>query len=153
MISTVLILLFCLCGISMNGLAQDTSEKVDWHHSIYRDDNNYQLVFDAFLLETDWHFWDVNLESDFLIPTQFIIQDSSDYVFNTELLVDGKTATIHDPDFGELKYYESDMRFTINFSPKNDNIDKIVVSIIYQACNKTLCQPPQKLNFEIFLNK
>lgn len=146
----VLFSIFLVSKIQITTHAQDFPDKtVDWHFDIDKKDEIYTLKINAELLEPDWHFWTIDLKSEFLIPTKIILNDSASYEFIQNLQVKGDKVQLDDEIFGNIEYYKSDTEFTQNFKLKNSQRHEISGSVTFQSCNNNMCKPPEIIKFSI----
>lgn len=151
----VILLLNILFSLTLTPLfAQSVpKETMDWQFEIKKDSqvqNNYHFIINGKPLFTDWHIWVLDMTSEFLIPTQIVIESNDKIAWHDSTQVVGEIYAFSDEIFGDVAYYPGEVTFIKTFSSKKClNNSSISGYVIYQACNSSSCLPPKKVEFNL----
>lgn len=152
----VCLILLASLFYTQQSVGQDLKKDViKWQFDIEKNatTNGYSLIINGQQLDPEWHIWVLDMESDFLIPTQVIIDENADIIWDKHAQVTGDIHSFSDEVFGEVAYYTSDISIVMNFTSSNENTESISGEIVYQACNSNTCLPPRTEKFSVQLKE
>lgn len=144
-----LILIFGLVFFTRSSKAQ-IGQVVAWSFDANGDQEHYEVLITADILQEGWHFWTTDLQSEMLIPTRITFDTASGQELLGDLIVEGTRMEKEDEIFGPVSYYEGDQvlfRQKVKAKPGSN----ISGNILFQACNASTCLPPKTIPFSIEL--
>lgn len=137
-----------------SGASAQIFDPVKWESSFRQiDDENYELVFEAFI-DKGWHLYSqIEVEDDGPLPTEFVyVGDGEEYetVGNT---TEPEVEPVYDEVFKkDILFFKETALFTQKIKIHNPQIAYIDVEVYYMVCDDERCMPDSK-EFRIHINE
>lgn len=145
----LLTLILSFLGINKVASAQE-KQVVKWEITAQKlDAQTLEMIFEASVLESGWHFWSLHLQNEMLMPTKIEYQGLQAQQIAPATLYLGELVERDDELFGLISYYEGDKIILKQKISIDNQVKNIKGSLTFQACNSSMCVAPLTVPFNI----